>query len=587
MERVTRLPAAPHMLQEHDDERLLLGFADGLAICDEGRLDVTVHGAIDAAARGPDGLLYCTRGPQILRFDMDQGGDSQDVTAIFAGRPSGRHQVVCTADGEIWVEGGAARLRPNGGSAPTPACPLAGAAPVPWATDIYGNRWSLVDAVGGRQVLVLPANTPEAWQLAWLPVGRWDFLVADSVGYVWVAGADGWRVFCPAKAAAGWQTPGGVAPAGAVTAVATSPDGRVMAAFDTGDLLELDTNAATELLLRPLATIPGAGRALHVDRRGAIWVATDEGLYRQPATADAWQQTWTQQRGRLPGGGNHDVFAAACLGKLYIAGGWAGAWGLPPSAHVCDELFAFDPASQYWEVASRMHIPRRYNGIAELDSRVWVVGGETRTAGREGEGQALYLVDIYDPASHCWHAGPALNDVRTDPFVVSCNGRIYAIGGAAHNSGPKLSTVESIGSGESAWRFETPLPEPTRQGHACVLEGVIYCASIDGVFAFDVASGCWDDDLPQPGSIGQGPLAAAYRGEVWLIGGFGDRRCRCYNPDTRTWRLGPDLPTEQAWGAAIVYEGQLFVTGGAHASPMHDAVVFDDRSYRLRQDGDR
>ncbi|MFH1567213.1 MAG: DUF1668 domain-containing protein, partial [Gemmatimonadota bacterium] len=285
---------------------------------------------------------------------------------------------------------------------------------------------------------------------------------------------------------------------------------------------------------------------------------------------------------RLPGGGNHDIFAAEARGRIYVAGGWAGQWGLPPCAHVADGLVAFDPRTGYWEVASRMHIPRRYNGIAELEGRIWVVGGETRTAGRQGEGQALYLVDIYDPASGTWSAGPSLNEVRTDPFVVSCNGRIYAIGGASHNSGPKLSSVESIGAGETTWRFEPSLPEPTRQGHACVLDGVVYCASIDGVYAFDTAAGRWDGNLPQPGPIGQGPLAAAYRGQVWLIGGYEDRTIRCFDPRARTWRRGPDLPTEQAWAAAIVVEGRLYVIGGAHRSRPHDAIVFDDRTYVFR-----
>jgi len=217
-----------------------------------------------------------------------------------------------------------------------------------------------------------------------------------------------------------------------------------------------------------------------------------------------------------------------------------------------------------------------------VDGRVWIIGWETRIAGWAGEGQVLYTVEIYDPASATWSAGPSLNVARTDPFVVSCNGRIYAIGGAAHNSGPKLDSVESIGPGESAWRFETSLFEPTRQGHACVLDGIIYCASIDGIFAFDTARGDWDEDFPQPGAIGQGPLAAAYRGEVWLMGGYGDKRIRCYNPQTRAWRVGPDLPAGQAWGAAAVMDGQLIITGGAHQSELHDTVVFDDRTYILR-----
>ena len=142
--------------------------------------------------------------------------------------------------------------------------------------------------------------------------------------------------------------------------------------------------------------------------------------------------------------------------------------------------------------------------------------------------------------------------------------------------------MESIGPGEDAWRTETALPEPTRQGHGCALDGTIYCASIDGFYAYDVNEGQWDNDLPQPGPIGQAPLLAAWRGEVWLMGGFGNDGIRCYSPHTRSWRSGPDLPTEQAWGAASVLNGQLVLTGGAHTIPLRDNVVFDDRTYVLR-----
>jgi len=581
MNLISQLPSAPHTLLEHDDKRLVLAFSTGLAVLKNGVLDFVVQGAIDSTARGPDGRYYCTQAEQILRLDLEQGGEPEDITAAFAGHPQGKRQVICTPDGDIWVEGCTTRRRLNGTFLATPQSPAA-TAPMPYAVDIYGNFWSLLDTESGRQVLVLPANAPTTWQVAWLQTGQWDYLLADSVGFVWVAGPDGWRRFCPRRMEDSWQTVGDPLPQSAVTAVGFSPDDLVLATFASGEVLQLDTNAAGKLLVQPLATLPSAGRCVHTDRNGAIWAATDDGLYRQETAAEAWQQTWEKKRGRLPGGGNHDIFAVPCQNKLYVAGGWAGAWGLPPRDHVCDELFAYDRQSEYWEVVSRMYIARRYNGIAALDDRVWVIGGENRIVERGGEGQVLYTVDIYDPASATWSAGPSLNVARTDPFVLSCNDRIYAIGGAAHNSGPALDSVESIGSGETTWRFETPLPEPTRQGHGCVLNGIIYCASIDGVFAFDTASQHWDEEFPQPGSIGQGPLAAAYRDEVWLIGGLKDQRIRCYNPSTRTWRTGPDLPTGQAWGAATVMDDQLFIVGGAHHSKVHETVVYDDCTYILR-----
>lgn len=582
MERIVRLNAAPLALFEHDRQRLVLALVDGLAILEQDTLAYVERGPIAGAVQAPDRSYYCTRGDRIVRLEIEREGQLADVTARFAGRPQGRRQVVCTGDGDLWVEGCTTRLQPNGRFAANPETSTAEWSPAAREVDIYGNYWTLAEGSRGRQVLVVPANAPGEWQVCGLASGSWEYLIADSVGYVWVAGSDGWQRFCPRQAEAGWQTITHPLPDSGVTAVGTSPDDLVVAAFADGSLLELDATAAGETVVRSLGATPSPGRCVLTDRAGAVWVATDEGLYRREPAVDAWQHTWEQKRGRLPGGGNHDIFAAACQGRLYVAGGWAGQWGLPVRDHVPDELLAYDPRTECWEVVSRMYMPRRYNGIAALDGRVWVVGGETRFVGRGGPHQALYLVDVYDPASGTWSAGPSLNHVRTDPFVVTCNGRIYAIGGARHNAGPALDTVESIGPGEPAWRCETPLPRSTRQGHACALDGVIYCFSIDGAFAFDTLSGRWDEEFPQPGEIGQGPLAAAWKGEVWLIGGYDDRRIRCFDPQVRTWRAGPDLPTEQAWAAAEVLDDRLFIIGGAHRSPAHGAIVFDDRTYVLR-----
>lgn len=582
MERINGLPTRPHALFELDSQRLVVALSDGLAMLDQGILTYLDRGAVDSAAQAPDGSCYWTRGDRIFRLEPGAAAGPEEVTDRFAGRPQGRRQVACTGDGDLWVEGCTTRRQPGDQFAPNPAAPSVPWSPAACQVDIYGNYWSLVETKRGGQVLVAPANALGEWQVAGPGPGEWSWLATDSVGYIWLAGAGGWRRFCPRRAEAGWQDLTDDLPRSGVTALGRSPADLAMAALEDGSVVELDATAAGATVVRLLGVLPSPARCLLADRTGAVWAGIDDAVYRRPPAVGAWQHTWQEQRGRLPGGGNHDIFAAACQGRLYVAGGWAVQWGLPPRDHVPDALLAYAPRTECWEVVSRMYMPRRYNGIAALDGRVWVVGGETRFSSRGGPHQALYLVDIYDPASDSWEAGPSLNHVRTDPFVVTCNDRIYAIGGARHNGGPKLDTVESIGPGESAWREETPLPEPTRQGHACALDQVIYCFSIDGAFAYDTRSGRWDEQLPQPGEIGQGPLAAAWRGEVWLIGGHGDRRIRCYNPTTRTWHPGPDLPVEQAWAAAAVLDGRLYIVGGAHYSQPHEAIVFDDRTFVLR-----
>jgi hypothetical protein len=328
--------------------------------------------------------------------------------------------------------------------------------------------------------------------------------------------------------------------------------------------------------------VPSPARGLYSDASGCVWIAATDGLYRGGAGRKTWHLEWEKQPGRLPGGGNHDIFAAPLQGRLYAAGGLTRFWGYPPRQRVFDDLFAFDPASGCWQVVGTLSFPRRYNGIAELDGRIWIVGGEGELGDRGGEVTTLDVVDIYDPQSASWTEGPRLNQVRTDPFVMTSGGRIWAVGGACDAS-TKLQSVESIGSGERAWRFEPELPEPTRQGGCCALDGTLYCVSIDGFFAFDTATAAWDTDVPQPpGEIGQAPLVAAHEGEVWVMGGFQCDETRCYAPLQRAWRTGPRLPTQQSWGAAAVLDGRLYIAGGAHRSEIHDRVIYDDRTWVLR-----
>lgn len=560
-----------------------LALTDGVIPLDSPRTTYVVRHETHSAARAPDGSFYLGVGSRVLRA-LPDGSDPVDVTAQF-GVAAESARVMSLRDGEIWVAGASRRLQVDGTFAPVPAAPLEMSSPLPVEIDLHGNRWGLAATAAGEQVMVCPANEPQAWQYAGLPAGRWTHVLADRFGFVWVAGEDGWRRLRPVAWEEGWDIVGvDVPPA---TCLALSPRGTVLAGTADGGVLELQTEASGALRTQELGSLSAPVRAVFSADDGSVWAATENQVHRLDAAEDAWQRTWRQMPGHMPGGGNHDVFAAQVQDRVYVAGGWPGAWGLPTTRHVCDELFALDPRSGYWRVASRMHIPRRYNGIAALEDRVWVIGGETRTAGREGEGQALYLVDIYDPTSDTWAAGPALNDVRTDPFVVTCGDRIYAIGGAAHNSGPKLDTVESIGPGETAWRFEAPLPEPTRQGHGCALDGVVYCCSDDGVFAFDTSTGRWIEDLPQPpGPLSNGILAAAFQGEMWLMGGFDYDAVWCYNPQTRTWRSGPDLPTPQSWGAAIVVDDELFVICGAHGATPHEGVIYDDRTFVLRNKGE-
>ncbi|MBT3342095.1 MAG: hypothetical protein HN712_15740 [Gemmatimonadetes bacterium] len=524
MKKVTHWDRAPIAMWDEQDE-LKLAFPDGFARLQSGRLEYTTRAEVSGAAH--------------------------------TGSPFGR---------------------PDGSSGQLPALDD-GSIALPRAADLCGNLWSLSSDT--RSCHLLPADRPEAWMEIPLPSGLWKHLIVDHAGFVWIAGAGGLRRFAPRQNPPQWQTPGGTAAATAVTALSLSPDGLALAALETGDLIELDIDAEEETLERYLGTVPDPVHTMHTDTRGTVWIATNHGLYCQSDFAAPSHAAWQQQPGRLPGGGNHDIFSVPCGGRLYMAGGLLRFWGYPTSQHCFGELFGYDPRSGHWQIVDEMPFPRRYNGIAELEQRVWLVGGEGELQGPGRDVTVLDTVDIYDPETATWSSGPALNQPRTDPFVMASDGRVWAAGGSGDSTN-RLQSMESIGAGERAWRKEPDLPSPAREGGCCALGGVLYCASLDGFFAYDIGAAAWDRSIPQPGTLVKGPLMTAFRGEVWMMGGAGQDQTQCYDPRIRAWREGPRLPTQQSWGAAAVLDGQLIITGGAHRSDRHDMTIYDDRTWVLR-----
>ncbi|MCC7261804.1 MAG: hypothetical protein IT369_04690 [Candidatus Latescibacteria bacterium] len=574
MQLICSLPTAPRDLFAPGQDEVVLVFDQGLASIGGAKLEWRVRGEVGGAALDARGALCCTVGKQILSL-ASGNAEPQDLSAAFGGPPGGSRRVSVTPDGALWVEGCAKRQRLDGSFVAVPAGPTP--APVPLAVDLHANLWTLT---ADGQVAVLPVDAPEAWQLLPAAGGPWQWLVADHVGNVWVGGKGGLRCFDPHRPEQGWRTV--VLPGGAPTALGLSPGEQVLVGQATGEVLEVDLSLKGELISRSLARTPGAVRAVCTDGQGALWAATAEGLYRRGPAAAAWQHAW-QQVGRLPGS-NHDIFAAPLQGRLYVAGGLTADWGLPARSHVFDELWRFCPQTGCWELVNRLSFPRRFNGIAALDGTVWVVGGEgeIKTAAHpEGERLTVDVVDIYDPATATWTAGPRLNDARSEPFVIAEAGRIWAVAGAC-NPNTAIASVESIAPGESAWRYEQPMPVPTRQGSCCALEGVLYCVSAEGFFAFDTATRRWLTGLPQLEKSPQAAQVAAYAGEVWVMGGHLSHATWRYSPAEQCWRPGPALPTFQSWGAAAVLEGRLYLAGGAHWSALHERFVFDDRTYVLR-----
>jgi hypothetical protein len=578
MESIATLPATPSALFADNQQRLILLFTGkaGLGTLVNGAIETITTGPITSAAPAPQGGIYFTRDGQLLH--LDTLGTITEQSTNFTDPLQSKNRIALTPDRCLWVESANQKLAADGTLHPVPQ-----STPVPLTTDIYANPWTLAASpTGGTQVLVLPANAPQQWQAVPLnsndATKNWDFILADQVGSIWLAGTAGLRRFTPNQPnTTDWQvlsdTP--------VTSLGPSPNGLALVGYASGELVEIDVDAENKPHIRTFPNAPEAIRCTYADTDGGIWAATATQLYRYAPAPDAWQNSW-QPLGRLPGG-NHDIFSVELSGKLYTAGGLTAGWGYSPQTHVFDELFAYEANYNRWAVVSHMPFPLCYNGLAVLNQTIWVVGGSANLNepdNPDGKRLPLDTVHFYDLATDTWTQAPSLNIARNEPTVLAAAGRLYAIGGSSPD-GP-VASVESIAPGETAWRFETPIGVPFNQAAGCVLDGILYCINKAGFFAYDPVTAAWDNDLPQLKTSPQAALVAAYRDKIWVMGGSRLKASHRYNPASRQWLPAPDLPTDQSWGAAHALGDRLIIAGGAHWSETHQTYIYEDRSFLLK-----
>jgi len=473
----------------------------------------------------------------------------------------------------------------NGCIPDPPVVPPEDASPVTY--DIFDNFWALGPGTekNMRRIMVLPWQQKDAWvpdTLSGIPEADWQFIQADEFGFVWIASAS--RLLRldprhPENGAIDFTVDSAFA-GGRITALGLAQSGSVLAALHDGRLIEADQTYEQQGRARVLKNriiihaAPAEIENLVTDGEGRTWVKAKGKVYRKEAPADAWQHYWCLI-GRIPGG-NHNLSGDVMEGKFYMAGGSTGGLGYPVRAHVADELYEFEPETGQWRVAAKLGFGRVYNATSWLDGKVWVISGDV--VPENGERHSVTTTQIFDPKTGEVTRGPDVAIARPMPVAMHIDGRIYVVGNA-RDKYAEPGKLESIGPGETSWRSEPDGPPGMGPLAATALDGKLYVSVPHKYLAvFDTKSATWETiDVPHAPRSCQ---MAAYRGEIWLMGGRGvPEGCavQIYNPKTDTWRTGPPLPREIVWGAGTTLQGKLVLIGGAGGR------CFNNRTFALRE----
>jgi N-acetylneuraminic acid mutarotase len=225
-----------------------------------------------------------------------------------------------------------------------------------------------------------------------------------------------------------------------------------------------------------------------------------------------------------------------------------------------------------WEERAPMLTPRSEMSIAQLDGRIFAMGGYPGARVTSAD------VQVYDSQTDTWVFGPPLPLPLHHTMAAAAEGRLYLVGGEAGNPTPGESVFQNglymLDEQAGQWVSRAPMPTARSGGGAAVIDGKIFVAGGrpprgHDFAVYDPLADQWTvlPDLPTQ----RNHLAvAAIGGKVYVAGGrFGGGvgsemtdALEIYDPATSTWTTGAPMLAPRAGVAPIAVNGCLYVIGG-------------------------
>jgi len=226
-------------------------------------------------------------------------------------------------------------------------------------------------------------------------------------------------------------------------------------------------------------------------------------------------------------------------------------------------------AAESWAVRAPLQEARQEVAVAELDGRIYVIGGF------RGDFSVADTVEVYDPEADEWSFARPLPTPVHHAAAASVNGTLYVFGGWSDLFQTPLDEVHAFDPIAGEWTSRTPMPAARGALAAATTDGLIY--TVGGspadrerdLAVYDPVADEWTElpDMPTPRNhLG----AVALDGRIHAVGGRtatilpvpGGGALEVYDPSTQEWESKPPMPTPRSGIAAAAFAGRLLVFGG-------------------------
>ena len=237
-----------------------------------------------------------------------------------------------------------------------------------------------------------------------------------------------------------------------------------------------------------------------------------------------------------------------------------------------------------WTTARAAPLAREYAGVAALDGKVYVAGGQRTDIGVV-PGPATNALEVFDPAANTWAALPAMPTARMGLTLTAWGGKLYAIGGRTDGfSVSAVGTVEIYDPTTGIWTTGAPMPTPRFHAGAAATGSAIVVAG--GEFETNVLATAEaylpDTDTWQARAALPSPRAQlglqTIGSTVYAVGGYGGlvpqwvATVSAYDTLTNQWSARQPMGTPRAFAATAVADGALWVAGGENVERALDVL---------------
>lgn len=184
--------------------------------------------------------------------------------------------------------------------------------------------------------------------------------------------------------------------------------------------------------------------------------------------------------------------------------------------------------------------------------------------------------------------------------LVPLEGRLYSIGGYPGEGSGFTEEAWAYDPAIDAWEAVASLPAPLGAHAAAALNGLIYV--VGGVspipdagrtlLIYDPEADSWSTHPELMPTAREHVVAVAFEGQLWVIGGRTGENLdvvEIFDPESGVWTEGPRLATPTSGHTAVVFDGEIHVTGGEDLIGVriireHQVIGSDETSWRLEEE---